>query len=192
MDFTVVDDASRLDGAGKDEVRQVFCQMVQDLPAEGNATAGLPPANLRDVPRYTHCLYDDIECLQSFSGLNWDQVARYRREYCNPDRGDDAFLPLEPDPFVIIINCEDDDQEKFSRYPGDNEAAPEIPDGVREVDMSWMPIECRWLVNFYGILSGDWDPDCWFQGWFQGWQFSEQGEGKAMRPWRDPPYEEGE
>ncbi|KAH6665326.1 hypothetical protein F5X68DRAFT_237132 [Plectosphaerella plurivora] len=57
MDFTVVDDVTRLDGASKDEVRGLFNQMFEDLPEEGDSARGIPPYPYRFVGRYTHCFY---------------------------------------------------------------------------------------------------------------------------------------
>ncbi|KAH6665328.1 hypothetical protein F5X68DRAFT_237134 [Plectosphaerella plurivora] len=179
LNLTVMDDATLLDGASKDEVREIFRKMVYKLPEEGDPANGIPDADEReDTPRYTQCVYVDDECLESYSQLDWGKVGELRQRLKLDEKED--FTWFEPDPFLIVLNCQDDDDERLSRYPEDEDAAPDIEEGMEEVDMSWMPVECRWLTLFYAKLVAD-----WYDYWEDGFYFCNPGEDEPMRPWRD-------
>ncbi|KAH7347766.1 hypothetical protein B0T11DRAFT_302922 [Plectosphaerella cucumerina] len=183
LDFTIVDDAPLLDGASKEEVADIFAKMVEDLPKEGDPANGIPSAKEREhIPRYTHCIYVDLNCLESYSQLDWDKVAHIHR-VLKIDVGE-RFNSFGPDPFVIVLDCIDYDQQHLSRYPEDDEDGALEEDEV--VDMSWMPVECRWLVEFYAKLVADWS-DYWVDGWHYCNPGFDTEEGEPMRPWHAEP-----
>jgi hypothetical protein len=160
--------------------------MVEDLPKEGDPANGIPSAKEReDIPRYTHCIYVDAKCLESYSQLDWGKVAEIRQKL-EFDVG--RFNPFGPDPFVIVLDCIGYDHEHLSRYPEDDEdAALEVQEGDEEVDMSWIPVECRWLVDLYSKLVADWH-DYWVDGWHYCNPAFGTGEEEPMRPWHAEPW----
>ncbi|KAF9876814.1 hypothetical protein CkaCkLH20_05660 [Colletotrichum karsti] len=129
LEWTVMEDRTRLSKRTKDEVRMIFHEWCESASDERDGDGAFWAARFV-IPRYSHCLYVDEQCLKSFERYENEEVKGLRPNtvyvslIARPNRGNDED---EED------NDEDEDEEDEDRF--------------------WMNLSCYYVVEMYNFMG---------------------------------------